>query len=160
MAKSTKKTKERPLTGKQELFCTAMFTVGSQSFGNGTESARTAGYKGSDYTLGRQAHDNTRNHKLLKRKHEIQAEIAKIYKHNRDIAIKKLYADYELLQAKANTGDIQAIQARSGIIRELNAISSLHSQTIDMGEHIVPALTPEEQARANIIANNLLKTSG
>lgn len=66
---------EYGLTHKQWLFALGMYTPGSESEGNGTESARQAGYKGSDYTLGRAAHDNTRNHKVMEAKKLIQGEV-------------------------------------------------------------------------------------
>ena len=121
----------RQLTEKQSLFCKYMFTVGSDTFSNGTASARKAGYKGNDNQLAVTANYTIRSANIIKRKAEIQAETAAKLDHNRDIAIDKLYADYARLELKANNGDIQAIQARTAIVRELNSISSLHSQVIN-----------------------------
>ena len=52
-------------------------------------------------------------------------------KHDRNIALNNLYHDHASLQAKADTGDTSAVIARTAIQRELNAISALHSQTVN-----------------------------
>ena len=80
-------------------------------------------------------------------KQAIRAEeqkIAKKYEHNQDIAIKLLLSDYANLEQKAINGDIQAIQARTAIIRELNAITGQHSSTLITDAPKPKPLTPEE----------------
>ena len=48
----------RPLTPKQQRFINAYSTPGAAAFGNATESARVAGYKGSGTTLGTMGAEN------------------------------------------------------------------------------------------------------
>ena len=54
-----------------------MFTIGSQTFGNGVESAITAKYQGSNATLRQIASENLTKPNIIARKAEIQAYIAK-----------------------------------------------------------------------------------
>lgn len=65
------------LTEKQELFSVAMFTIGSMTFDNGTESARVAQYKGTDNYLAMVASRNIRNDKIILRKEQLQAKSLK-----------------------------------------------------------------------------------
>jgi hypothetical protein len=60
-----------------------------------------------------------------------RAKIGAKAEHNRDIAINLLTANLDRLQAKADDGDVQAAGAITAVIRELNAISALHSQTVN-----------------------------
>ena len=121
----------RRISEKQSLYSKYMFTSGSESFGNGVKSARKAGYKGNDNILRAIASQNLTKLNIRAEKQRIQAETNKSFKHNRDIAINKLYTDYDYLETGAKAGNIQAIQARTAIVRELSAISNLHSQTIN-----------------------------
>ncbi len=68
------KTTERLPTVKQEAFAAAMYTIGSLTLGNGTESARAAGHKGTDNYLARVASENVRNCKIIKLRDAIQAD--------------------------------------------------------------------------------------
>ena len=74
------------------------------------------------------------------------------YKHNYDIAVSLLRTDYAALQARAEQGDIQAIQARTAIIRELDSITGLHSQTINTADTTPKPLTEQEQAELKALA--------
>lgn len=121
----------RLITEKQKAFAAAMYTIGSMTFGNGLQSAKTAKYKGNDNVLTQIAHKLVRNGKVQVEKKRIQAAVVAKYEHNRDIALNNLYTDYANLAVKAAAGDIQAIQARTAIQRELNAISALHSQQVN-----------------------------
>ena len=107
-----------------------MFTPGSDTIGNGVESARRAGYKGNENTLTQTAFKLVRNGKIIDEKQRIQSNIAKELKHNREIAIKLLTDNLARLTVKANNGDVQAASAITGVIRELNAISNLHTSTV------------------------------
>lgn len=69
------KTTERPLTAKEDAFSAAMFTIGSLTLGNGTESARKAQYKGNDNTLAMTASRLIRKDKIIAEKQRIQAGI-------------------------------------------------------------------------------------
>ncbi len=70
------------------------------------------------------------------------------YEHNQEISISKLYSDYANLQDKADKGDIQAIQARTAIIRELDHICGLQSTTLHTGQEQVKELSEQERAEA------------
>lgn len=55
---------ENNLTGKQRLFVQAYLAYGEPTFLNATQSARTAGYSGSDDALAQRGHGNLRNSKI------------------------------------------------------------------------------------------------
>ena len=63
--------------------------------------------------------------------------------YNRQTAIDLLNQDYLNLAKQAKLGSIQAIQARTAIIRELNAISNLHRATV-VSEAVRPQSDPAE----------------
>lgn len=115
------------LTEKQELFALGLFTIGSLNFGNGAEAYKAA-YPNckSDNAARVQACRLLTNANVIARKEQIQAEVKVKYEHNRDIAITGLYSDLAHLEKQALAGNIQAIQARTAIRRELSAISGLH----------------------------------
>ena len=79
----------RHLTEKQALFCKYMFTVDSKSIGNGTESARRGGYKGTDSCLAVVAYENIRKPKIIAEKQRIQAETVEKLNIDRDYCIKQ-----------------------------------------------------------------------
>lgn len=58
-----------------------------------------------------------------------KAKITEKIDFNRDIAISLLNKNIEYLTPKAESGDTQAITALTAVIRELSAISNLHSNT-------------------------------
>jgi len=62
------------MTERMSLFTKYMYTPGSESFGNGVQSARRAGYKGNENTLTQTAYKLVRNVKVIKAKAKIQAE--------------------------------------------------------------------------------------
>ena len=66
--------------------------------------------------------------------------------HDRAVSIELLRQNLALLSERANKGDIQAIQARTAVIRELNAISNLHSSTVHDKSSTDKALPPAEAA--------------
>lgn len=55
---------ENNLTGKQRLFVQAYLAYGEPTFLNATQSAKTAGYTGSDGALAQRGHGNLRNSKI------------------------------------------------------------------------------------------------
>lgn len=59
---------------KMWLFCLYMFTIGSETFDNGTQSAKKAKYKGSDETLAMTASRMIKIDKVIKAKTAIMAE--------------------------------------------------------------------------------------
>lgn len=62
---------------KMWLYCLAMFTIGSETYDNGTNSARTAGYNGNDNNLAVISSDYLRLPKVQAAKNAIQGNIAK-----------------------------------------------------------------------------------
>lgn len=134
------------LTVKQQAFTIAMYTPGSESYGNGTESARAAQYKGNTNTLKVMAHKLITNGNIIRAKQAIQAETSEKMEHNRDIAIKLLTENLTALTVRVDNGDVGAIQARTAVIRELNAISNLHSSTLHTEQDVVQDIT-EQQAQ-------------
>ena len=136
---------------KMWLFCLNMFGAGSINRDNGTEAIRQAGYKGNDNTLAVRASQLIRNHKVQLAKRAIQAEVAAKLDHNRDTALNMLVGDYSYLDAKAKAGDIQAINARTAILRELDDISGLKQQQ-DNRQAVSITITAPEQPQALIKA--------
>jgi predicted phage tail protein len=105
-------------------------------------------------TLGHKLYNNIRVKKYLD---QIEAENKEILDYNREKAISMLKGNYDLLKVKAKASDIQAINARVAIIKEFNAISGLHVQTIKDGKEEVERLTKAEEAEAQRLANIRLK---
>ena len=78
------------LTEKQSLFSKYMFTIGSDTFGNGTESARKAGYEGEENVLAATASRLLRNVKIISEKQRIQAETVEKLDLSREYCTQKL----------------------------------------------------------------------
>ncbi len=140
------------LTEKQIAFAQAMYTIGLDTFGNGTASARAAGYKGSNCTLGRVASDNTRKDNIIKLKEQIQAETSAKLEHNREIAISILSEALAIARAKKDSAGI--VQA----CRELDAISWLHGSTLRTEDAEIEELSESKRAEARRLANIRLRT--
>ncbi len=86
----------------------------------------------------------------------IDAKTAKKLDHDRTIAIDMLVADYANLADAADRGNIQAVQARTAIVRELNAISNLHSSTLHTDTEQQRVLADSEREEAARLATILL----
>jgi len=136
--------RRREITEKQRAFTEAYYTAGSETFGNGRESARKAGYRGSDAYLDTMGSKLVRNNKVIALKKQIQAKTAKEYKHTEAVAIAGLYSDLAYLDEQAQAGNIQAIQARTAIRKELNNICGLQHQNIHTDIQQPEPLTAEE----------------
>lgn len=78
------------ITVKQRAFAQTMYTPGSETFGNGTESARKAQYKGNDNTLATVAKENTRKPHVIAEKERIEAETGKKAQATRDYVLDNL----------------------------------------------------------------------
>lgn len=81
---------DEQLTVKQQAFAQAMYTPGSDTFGNGTESARKAQYKGDTGTLQSVAAENVLKPVVIAEKQRIQAKTAKKVNIDRDYCIARL----------------------------------------------------------------------
>jgi len=145
------KKKTRPLTERQEQFAINMYTIGSDTFGNATESARKAGYSGNDNTLSQTGIKLVRNGRIKARKAELQAETAKQAEWTRQDAIDTLTKAKTLAIESGNVKDIVAVS------RELSAISGHHNHVIQTKDVSAPAISEEERARLDLIARNYNK---
>lgn len=123
-----KKREKRELTAKQLDFVRYYADSGSQSYNNAYQSAIKAGY--TTNTAKAKSGLWLEEVRIKQAIFDYKAPIAEKLDHNRDIAIKLLTSDLNRLNAKADAGDVQAIQARTRIIAELNSISNLHSSTV------------------------------
>lgn len=138
------------LTAKQADFVKYYADTGSESHNNAYQSAIRAGY--AHKTANNSMHQVLGNIGVKAAISGYKQEIAKQLDHNRTIAIDLLTANLARAQAKADNGDIQAIGAITAIVRELNSISALHSQTVNTGAVEATALTPEQAAKARAAA--------
>lgn len=104
---------------------------------NKLEALKTIGYKPSYYnTLGiGRVYSNVR---VIEAIRVIDAKSAEKLDHNREIAINLLTTNLANARKKAEAGDIQAISAITAIIRELDAISNLHSSIITTKAEVKP----------------------
>jgi hypothetical protein len=93
--KPRKPTPRETLTPKQRAF--SFWMVSAVCYGNGTESARRAGYQGDDNVLGVVAYENLRKPKIVA---EIQHLEAAAFK-GADVTIEKVLRDLELQRRHA-----------------------------------------------------------
>lgn len=137
----------REITEKQRAWAVAYYTAGSDTFGNGCASYRQAYPKcKSDNAARVQAGKLLMNANVIALKKQIQAKITKEYKHNEAIAIDLLRSDYKHLETAAKLGSVQAIQARTAIIRELNSACGVNRTNISTTDDTAPRPADEEQA--------------
>ena len=118
---------------KMAWFCKHIYTFNSESYGNGTESARRAGYKGTDNYLARVASELVRKCKVKAAKSAIQAENREVFDWNRDQNLlyqRKQIDRYNAILEKS-PDNLQALQGLNQVLRELNASNGQHSQTIN-----------------------------
>ena len=137
------------LTNKQKAFCREYVKDH-----NGTQAAIRAGYSKNGA--------NVRGTELLAKSNikakidALEAQKAEKIEHTFEIAAQMLRADYNRLESKANAGDIQAIQARASIMRELDSIAGLHSITnINRSEQAPEPLSEDERARLKRLAASM-----
>lgn len=107
----TNQTEKKPvkLTEKQDAFCLAYFTPGSETFGNGQESARTAGYDGNDATLSQVAYENLNKPDIAAMKAVIQAETRNTAEITRETLISKLTGIIDGGKTASNRDKISSI---------------------------------------------------
>lgn len=140
----------RPLTIKQEKFIQA--TIKGL---NGFEAAKEASYKGSDNTLRAIASENLTKLNIIQAIDKIKAVIAKKVEHSYEIAVDMLTQRLAWLDIKAKEGNVQAIQAQTAIIRELDCITGLQKQNIITEKAEREQLSESERAEAAKIARVL-----
>jgi len=138
------------LTIKQRLFVDYYTDIGSDTYNNATKSAIKAGYKDSKATEVTACN--------LLRLPKIQRAIDNKFKqrrkraeYNYDIAIAELDKIIANLEASAAAGNIQANRALIDAIREKNAITGLHTQTVKTQDISRPDISDaERQALADL----------
>ncbi len=134
---------------RQDSFASNFAEPASQTYGNAEQSAIKAGY--SSKWANRQAHLLLDNSRL---KTAISAKIAKRQakiEYNYEKAIAELDKIITNLTKQADTGHIQANSALIQAVREKNAITGLHKQTIKT-EPIQPKADPAETETLRDIA--------
>ena len=139
-------------TVKQEAFAAAMYTIGSQTYGNGTASARKAGYNGSENILATVAKQNTRKLQIIKLKQDIQAETAAKLDLSREKQHEKL--EKAINMALTNNNPAAAISG----IREENDMLGYHRENAPNQERIqaLQGRISDEERRIMIECADLL----
>ena len=149
--------KKRPLTNKQEAFCEEYCNNGY----NATQAYKKAypDCKGGWHKLGSRlmAKDGIRT-RIARYRAGVTAKVD----HDRDKAIELLkenIATLDQIIEGAGTGlsVVQAINARTAVVRELNAISNLHGQTITNKTTSTPLPAADQEAYSEAGRNLTLK---
>lgn len=132
------------LTAKEQSAVEFYCNPDSETFNNWAQSCNKAGYsqcKGWERNAVRTlAKDHVKT--AIK---QYRAKTGQIWAHDRQIAVDGLNVNLLRLQIKADNGDVGACQAITTAIRELNAISNLHSNTVyNPDQNKTDTLTPAE----------------
>ena len=110
----------------------------SETYNNWSQSYKRAGYSVAKgwQNNGVKVLQRTRIKQAIA---DYRAKTGQVWEHDRLVAIEALNLNMLRLQGKADAGDVQAASAITACIRELNAISNLHSSTIalDQPEQLV-----------------------
>lgn len=130
------------MTAKQASFIEYYCNPGSDTYNNATQSMIKAGY--SDNYCNRHVNQVVSNSVVKQAISEYKAKTTEKLDHDRQIAIDLLNQNILWLTPKAEQGDVQAISALTAAIRELNAISNLHKQTV-FGGNVVETVKPEDK---------------
>lgn len=123
----------KPLTAKQASFVQYYADPGSDTYNNATASMILAGY---DKRYANHHCNRLVVHGGVKTAiNGYKAKTTAKLDHNRTIAIDQLNHNIALLDGilDRQPDNVTAITARSAAIRELNAISNLHSSTVNTG---------------------------
>ena len=143
---------DRVLTAKETSAIERYCNPDSKTYNNWCQSYLKAGYS---ECKGYQANAIRVLHKDYIRQavSDYRAKTGQVWSHDRQIAVDALNLNVLRLQAKADNGDVQAASAITACIRELNAISNLHSQTVVTDTKPQPLTADqrallEEQAKA------------
>lgn len=146
------------LTAKQQAFADFHEDIGNkETFGNGYESAKQAGYKGNDNTLRAIASENLTKLAIIAYVDDKRLKRQEKGEHNYDAAMLKLSKLAGYLKKLVKTGNIQAVTAALAIIREESEISGLHkNRFVDETEDKV-SMTEREKSEAKRIASIRLK---
>jgi len=137
------------LTDKQKAFVDYYTTPGADTYNNALKSAIKAGYsKKTAKQIGTNNLSKIYIREAIEQKH---AERRKRAEYNYDIAIAELNKVIANLQPLAEKGNVQANQALTAAIREKNAITGLHTQTVKTQDISRPDISDaERQALADL----------
>lgn len=132
---------------KMWLFCKYMYTAGSETFDNGTQSAQKAEYKGNNNTLRQTAHKLVTNGNVIKAKKAIMAGVNEKFDWDREQNLKhqKLQIERYNTILDANPNNLQALQGLNQVLRELNASSNQHSSTINTSSDVPEPISAERR---------------
>ena len=142
---------DNKLTLKQGAFCKHMFTPGSDTFGNGEQSAKKARYKGNSNTLRQMAHKLVTNGNIIAEKHRIQAISEQEWK----ISIENQQAEHRRLAKLAeDKGDLTTATRNIELIgKTIGAYQDVHKDaTVQQVE-----LDESKRAAARRIASITLR---
>jgi len=141
--------KQQRLTAKQRAFVEAYTDIGSDTYNNAHKSAIIAGYsKKSALAISAENLSKPIIRQAIEQKH---AERRKKADYNYDKAIAELDMVINNLRPLANRGNVQANQALTAAIREKNAITGLHTQTVKTQDISRPDISDaERQALADL----------
>jgi len=147
------------LTAKQQAFVDYYTDVGGKGYNNGLQAAIMAGY--SKKTAGVIANENLNKPYIMAEIAEKQALRRKKADYNYDKAIAELDMVINNLRPLANKGNVQANQALTAAIREKNAITGLHTQTVKTKDISAPKMSEaERRALADIARSYNVKLAG
>jgi len=101
------------MTLKQALFAEYYYTKGSESFGNGVDSARRAGYRGDTNQLAQRAHELVNNSKVKALKETLQAETEADTAYTIQLYQQELeQARQRAITGRSNAAEVSAIVAK------------------------------------------------
>lgn len=109
----------KQLTEMRSLFAKFMFTPGSETFGNGAQSAKKAGYSGNSNTLRQRAHELVTNSNIIAVKHKIQAETMEELNITKQGQLDKLAVFHDIALKQKN------VAAGRSVIHEENELCGL-----------------------------------
>lgn len=122
---------DKPLTEQQQSFCLHYTNNDSrETHHNATKSVEAAGSKGTPESLRVIGCKYLTEVNIMAEITRIRAEKQVKLTHDHDINLRLLNEQLEHLAPACEIGNIQAIQARTAVLRELNASNGLHSSTI------------------------------
>ena len=135
------------LTCKQELFARYMYTPGSETFGNGTESARKAGYTGTDSYLAMVASRNIRIDKIIAEKRRLQRENTQETQISRKYLTDKLRSILE-----SETSSKRDVISAASLIGDFCGFKRDNAPNAEKERAIVQRMTDEERKLAELAA--------
>lgn len=149
MPKTSQDSTQTKFSLKEEAFCVAYTTIGSDTYGNATSAAREAGYS--------EKSARTQGWKLLK-KVEIRQRILQLHTENMQrnlITIDKVLSDLEHDKVQARK-DHQFAVAK-GCTELQGRYLAMFTDRYQDADREIPQLSEEKQARLEMVARYLTK---